>query len=404
MLYATQASSWVYPGAKYDLDFANNRYWGGNVFLGSGTGNNANASLLTEANSGASSNSFFAPDSSGILRTFPQYALRITSGMGLWVEGNYTNYCLYCRDMTQANWTKTNVTTTKNQTGSDATANGATSLTSSATSATCLQSITQASTTFVGSAYVKRLTGTGVINMTIDGGTTWTAITSSINTASYSKVSVPNQTIANPTIGFQIATSGDSIAVDFVQCENNTSPTTPIFTTSATLFRGAEEAFFNGDQATYNDGQRLVLDITSGHPAGMLIQYSGNFPSGTTHLLFGDSPAAIQVSGPSGGGVVTAQNKVPNTVTTVNSENSGLGNLNKVAVRFNGLASGLSICLNGGTIVTSAGTFSVQQPFLNHGGLGNIGAGTSPINGYFSRCTFWRDRDLTDGEMIKYTT
>ena len=52
----------------------------------------------------------------------------------------------------------------------------------------------------------------------MNGGTTWTAVTA---TASWTRVSVPTVTMANPVVGFRIVTSGDSIAVDMVQNENS---------------------------------------------------------------------------------------------------------------------------------------------------------------------------------------
>ena len=61
--------------------------------------------------------------------------------------------------------------------------------------------------------------------MTMDNGTTWTAVTV---TASWSRVSIPKQTLANPTVGFRIVTSGDAVAIDFVQNENSTVESSPI--------------------------------------------------------------------------------------------------------------------------------------------------------------------------------
>jgi len=395
MLPLNKAPSWVYPGAKYDLDFANSRYWGGTAYRGQSTGNNAAASLLTELNGGASANSFYSPDASGILQTFPQYGLRITSGMGLWVEGNYTNYALWCRDLTNAAWTKTNITATKNQTGADGKASAATSLTASSSNGTCLQSITQSSTIFVGSAYVKRISGTGTISMTIDGGSTYTDITSQLNSSNYTKVAVASQTLANPSIGFKIGTSGDAIAVDFVQCENNSYATTPMLTTSASLGRGAEATFYMGDGTgnPNNAGQQLIRDIDNGTPATVLIQYSGNFSK--QHLLHGDAISAMFVTGPASGGTIAY-----NSATTANSENFGLGSINKAIWRVDGTGSG--ICLNGGAIATSSTKVGAYSD-PSHGGLGNRGIGDYPIDGYIVRVSYWR-KALTDGEMIRLST
>ena len=96
---------------------------------------------------------------------------------GLLIEGSRANVVLYSNDLTNAAWTKTNITAALNQTGADGVANSASSITASAANGTVLQSITLASSQRIQSALVKRITGTGVINMTTDGGTTWVAVT-----------------------------------------------------------------------------------------------------------------------------------------------------------------------------------------------------------------------------------
>jgi hypothetical protein len=85
----------------------------------------------------------------------------------------------------------------------------------------------------------------------------------------------------------------------------------------------------------------------------------------------------------------------------VNNGTFGLGNINKICGRANG--GGASACLNGGAIVTGAGNaLRGQGTAFTHVGVGNRGAGDTPLNGYFKRITYW-DRELTDGEMMTYT-
>src|SRR5690606_23459445 len=117
-----------------------------------------------------------------------------------------------------AAWTKTNVTANKDQTGLDGVPNSASRITATSSNGTCLQAITHASLTWYLTAFVRRLSGSGTIQMTMDNGSTWTTITV---TSEWTRVPIAAQTLANPTVGFRIATSGDSIAVDLVQCENN---------------------------------------------------------------------------------------------------------------------------------------------------------------------------------------
>ena len=133
------------------------------------------------------------------------------------------------------------VTVTK-ATGLDGIANTATTLTATAADAIILQPISLASAARCASAYVKRKTGTGTISFTQDG-TNWTDITAQINSSTWSRVQITS-TLANPSVGFKIGTSGDAIDVDCVQNEAGAVATSPIVTTTSTVSR-------NGDSLTY---------------------------------------------------------------------------------------------------------------------------------------------------------
>lgn len=153
------------------------------------------------------------------------------------LEGAATNAALWSRDLTNAAWTKTNMNVTKNQLGADGVVNGACALVATAANATVSQAVTLASSQRAMSAYVFRGVGTGPVEMTTDGGTTWTPITL---TGGYTRVRIPAQTLANPNFGFRIVTSGDAIGVDFVQNETGAVPTSPIETTTVAVTRGAD--------------------------------------------------------------------------------------------------------------------------------------------------------------------
>lgn len=160
---------------------------------------------------------------------------------GQLIERSKTNIVLWNRDLTNAVWVKSNVTVAKDQTGADGIANSASSLTATSTDGTVLQTTTLGSSPCGQSAYVKRLVGSGTVSMTMDNGSTWTAITL---TSGWTRVNIPAQTLANPTVGFKLATSGDAIAVDFVQNElvfATTLPglSSPIATTTTAVTRAA---------------------------------------------------------------------------------------------------------------------------------------------------------------------
>jgi hypothetical protein len=158
--------------------------------------------------------------------------------LGYLSEGSRFNITHWNRDLTNAEWVKTSCTAAKDQTGIDGAANSASSLTATAGNATCLQSLTRSSAQRILGCWIKRLTGSGVVNMTYDNGSTWTPVTV---TGSWTRVSIPAVTSSNPVFGFQIVTSGDAVAIDYVQHEEAAAfLSSDIATTTATVTRNAD--------------------------------------------------------------------------------------------------------------------------------------------------------------------
>jgi len=206
----------------------------------------------------ASVATYFGPR--GTLRTAPANTLRLdcdpTTGesTGLRVEQASTNLLLYCRDLTNVAWTKTNASAALDQIGIDGVAASASKITASAANGTCIQAVTSASASRAGSAYVKRVTGGGVVEMTQDGGATWTPI---VPTSVWTRVELATAIITDPALGFRLVTSGDAIAVDYAQLESEQFATSPILTTSAAATRAEElpvmaaiDDWFNAEQGT----------------------------------------------------------------------------------------------------------------------------------------------------------
>ena len=73
-----------------------------------------------------------------------------------------------------------------------------------------------ASTAQCFSLHLKRKTGTGNIDITLDGGATWT--TQTINSTTWTRCE-KTQTLANPDVGIRIVTSGDAVYAWGLQCE-----------------------------------------------------------------------------------------------------------------------------------------------------------------------------------------
>lgn len=185
-------------------------------------------------------------DANGVVTETTGVAISASTLWGYYSEGLRTNYALYSRDLTNSAWVKTSMTAALDQTGIDGRANSASSLLAIGANATAAQAITRASAQRVSGWYVKRLIGTGTVEISQDNGATWTAITGLINGSTYTRVATAAQTLANPTLIIRIVTSGDKIAVDYGQHEEAGFLSTPILTTALAVSRDADSLSYPG--------------------------------------------------------------------------------------------------------------------------------------------------------------
>ena len=147
---------------------------------------------------------------------------------------------LHSRDLTDVVWAKTTMTAARDQVGFDGEANAASSLLATAANATCLQTFTVAIDDFVASADVKRITGTGAVEFTVDGGTTWTDITSNLSTGQWFRAEA-TKNATNPVFGFRVVTDTDKIAVDFTGLEQGKLASSRIPTEAVSIQRNTTE-------------------------------------------------------------------------------------------------------------------------------------------------------------------
>ncbi len=204
----------------------------------------------------------------------------------------WRNVALYCRDFTNAAWAKTNVTAVKDQVGVDGILAAASSLTATSNNGTVLQAVTLASSVRATHASVRRLTGTGAVSMTTDGGATWTALTL---TGPYARVAIPAQTLANPSFGFKLATSGDAIAVDLFVNETGTVAHVPAATTSSAVT--TTPVYF----PAYGDGFEPITDVFG----DALIYKDGVLLTKTTDYAVSSTGLVTFVVAPGTGAVLT---------------------------------------------------------------------------------------------------
>ena len=147
------------------------------------------------------------------------------------------NICLQASVMENAAWTATNVTKSDNDVASPTGRITAATLTATAANGTVIQDLG-----VIGSAikayglWVKRKTGTGDIDLTLDNGGSWTTITV---TAAWTRVEI-SATLANPDVGIRIVTDADAIYVWNNQCEAASELSSDIITVAAAVTRNAD--------------------------------------------------------------------------------------------------------------------------------------------------------------------
>jgi hypothetical protein len=305
------------------------------------------------------------------------------ASLGILVEEARTNIALWNRDLTNAAWVKVNTTAAKTQTGIDGVANSASLLTATAGNGTCLQAITLASSARQQSAWVKRVTGAGVVEMTTDNGTTWTAVTV---TASWTRVTIPVQTLANPTVGFRIVTSGDAIAVDFAQNEAGTGASSEIATTTAAVTRAADVAAVTGLAASYP--LTMTADFTRNWDAGaaqIVAQVDAGSDAQRSYVSIDASDLLAGITSGSGSSTVAGA-----TVA---------GTAYKGAAR---IATDDLQTARGGTLGT-ADTSATNPTNPTRLVIGGANAAGSPVNGTISRIRIY-NRALPDAQLQSLTT
>ncbi len=258
---------------------------------------------------------------------FAANAPRVTD-QGVLVEGPSENLALWSRDMTNAAWVKTNATAALTAVGADNSANAATQITATAADGTVCQTITAVNATwgeFVYSAFVKRITGSGEVDISLNlasGQTSpeWLPITSGEGplSSAYQRYSIAYSVVVNPQFCVRVRTSGDAVAVDFNQVQRQVGATSPIVTQGSPLTRNGDIVWLTGavDTALNSGAQTIVLttgglsawqfrhqsNTIGGSPSfsssnGELYgwQYTGNaiFESNSTAGMAGNLPFAL---------------------------------------------------------------------------------------------------------------
>lgn len=354
------SGGWWAQGSAADWDFANNRSYIGGV-PGAGTA----GLTLTRTTVG------YAQSLNGIWTQFASGQFRVTD-KGLLIEEQRTNNALWARDFTNAAWVKTTMTAALTATGIDGTANSASTLTATAGNATALQTVVLGSAAYDASFWLRRVSGSGTIQIVLDGVTFTTAAV----TTTWTQFQV-TATVLNPVIGIRIVTNGDVIEADFGQLESGAFATSPILTTTVAATRNGDGVQFNNTALFLTPAATLVALITAKPD-----QVSG-VPRivGTNNAitpLFVDAPA-VAAAAAFNGSVQLNSGGTTNWLTAPRKAGSAWD------------GAGRSIVVAGGAVGTDANLIyggSTPSAFY----LGSSAGSNNVLDAYVSRLTLWSFR------------
>ena len=239
----------------------------------------------------------------------------------------------------------------------DGVQNTACTLTATAANGTVIaNAITAASDAQTTRWFLKRKTGTGPVELTLDNGATWTAV--SID-GDYDEYSIYQPALANPQIGIRIVTSGDAVVVGNAEAYTATQKEEveglgPIFTAGA---------IWATDQTLYGYSEEN-LDNTG------LVYCEFYIPQGGP-VLVNPSTAIPRIIGFDSSNYLLGIRKTDGNLFARDETNVAQGpapittGVNKWALIFHP-DDGMQICLNGvyGTLVPYDGTFARPNDLL----------------------------------------
>ena len=223
-----------------------------------------------QAQNTTSGSSYLGSD--GLLKFAAEDEPRIEYGSdgslkGLLIEEQRTNLVTHSEDFTDASWSgafsgaPTPTTTVLDPSG------GLTAVTLTATSANgqVLRSIGGSAgtgTSYTGSVYIRRRTGSGSVYLFNPNGGGLTAVTVTSQWARYSVTGSGNA--STNFIGVRLATAGDEIDIAYAQLEEGSFPTSYIPTAGSTVTRSADIASIPVSAFGYNqEAGTVVVDFAT---------------------------------------------------------------------------------------------------------------------------------------------
>lgn len=187
----TAAQADVNPGAYVSTNVLSSPYHGANVdgvkYFDTVNGNSITSNVVSEGSGGS---------------------IPGTTLLGFLSETARTNICLQSEVLSNAAWVAVTCTVGNNETASPDGTTTAESLTASAGNGTLIQAIVSAANTYTFSVWLKRKTGTGNIQLTLDAGVAWTTVAV---TSSWARYTLTQAALTNPNPGIRIVTNADAV-------------------------------------------------------------------------------------------------------------------------------------------------------------------------------------------------
>jgi hypothetical protein len=198
-------------------------------------------------------------DGSGVVIEARGNRIADTTLKGLQLEPASTNLATYSIDYSNVAWVKTTVTVAGDSTSAPSGRTTADTLTATGANSTILQTVTSASADRTYCIWLKRKTGSGNIDLTIDGGASWTTKTI---TPSWARYCIAQSSVTNPQAGVRIATNGDEIYAWNSQLESKWLWTSDIITTTMATSRAGTNFSISQSGSYFADKGGVSFDIT----------------------------------------------------------------------------------------------------------------------------------------------
>ena len=189
---------------------------------------------------------------------------------GYFAEGQRQNRCLYSQDFTNAAWVSGGggIAVTPNTAVAPDGTTTADTLTASGANGTLIQDLgVVASAAKAGGMWLKRKTGTGNIDLTLDGGSTWTTVAVTSSWLLLEKT----QTLADEDFGIRIVTSGDEVYAWQAQVETWTFISSPIPTTTAAVTRNGDVLEYATSNLDALSDYSMYCEVHAPTPAAKLL-------------------------------------------------------------------------------------------------------------------------------------